>query len=190
MVKLIIIEYVKKEIKNDLAKEQIKGFNNDDITENQRDLLLLVGLHAALYGRKQVQPGAKTWKITLTDAFKFMILHCKTENALDLEIEKRRKQVQDHKATLQPLIAVFGNSLETVNDKFCIIFENIKYYTTNLYDALVKLLKIFEVFDLAFPGPSYNVYQLLNIIVLGLKLDSANSKILSLVSSINNQFES
>lgn len=147
--------------------------------------MILVGLHAALYSRQQVHPAAKLWKVTLPEAYKFMVLHCKTENSLDIEIEKRRKLVTEKKATFQPLIAVFGDTFETLIDKFCIIFEDIKYYSGNFITALITLLKIYEVFGLAFPGPSTIVHQFLRALLLGLQNNRVHSKVLNLVKLLN-----
>lgn len=147
--------------------------------------MILVGLHAAFYSRKQVQPAAKLWKVTLPDAYKFMVLHCKTENSLDIEIEKRRKLVFEKKATFQPLIAVFGDTLDTLIDKFCVVFEDFKYYSGNFISSLVTLLKLYEVFGLAFPGPSVNVHQFLRVLLLGLQSNLVHSKVLNLVKLLS-----
>lgn len=158
--------------------------SSEEISFNQRSVLVIVALHAALYSRKQVQPATKLWRVNLPDAYKFLILHCKTENALDIEIEKRRNLLNQNKATLQPVIAVFGDSLSSVIDKFCIVFEDIKYYSTSFIKALGVLLKIYELFDLAFPGPSANVLHFLSKFLLDVHLSGADSKVLNLVKNI------
>jgi hypothetical protein len=182
-----LVQYIGREVKNEIGKDQLKEIASKEISVNQRNVLIIVGLHAALFSRKQVQPSAKQWKITLPEAHKFMILHCKTENSLDIEIEKRRKVMIENKATFQPMIAVFGDSLSSSGDKFCIIFDDIKYFSTDFINALTTLLKIYELFGLAFPGPSINVFHFLRSILLGINTRQADSKVLNLYKIISNE---
>lgn len=182
-----LIQHIQTETKNEIAKHLIKDFQSGTLTENQRNVLIVVGLHGTLYTRKQVQASAKNWKITLPESFTFMILHCKTENSLDIEIEKRRKLVMDNKATFQPMIAVFGDSLSSVIDKFCIVFDDIKYFSSDFIISLATLLKIYELFGLAFPGPSTNVFHYLQHLLLSSSTKFMDSKVHNLIKFISSE---
>jgi len=71
-----LMRYVKEEVKNDNIKDQIiKLHDGSQLSDNQRVLLIIAGLHGALFSRKSVQ-GSIKWKITIPDSIKFMIMHC------------------------------------------------------------------------------------------------------------------
>lgn len=174
-------------MKNETTKEQIAKLGSSQITENQQTLLMLFGLHASLYSRKAVQESAKAWKINLTDAHKFTFLHCKTEENLELNMNARRSHLHKNNASFLPTIAVFGDCLDSIIDKCFIVYKDIKYEFNNLFEAVDKLLKMYDVLEIPCPGPSNNLFQFMRIILYDFDSTQADSKILSLVKIVQNE---
>jgi len=97
-----------------------------------------------------------------------MIIFFSERGGLDTRIDKKRKEAEQRKMTLQPfLLFVGGNSTEFID--FYMIVNDVKYQFLNAQEAFKFLLQLFFTVDVQYPDSSAHIYAVMQVLCFDLK---------------------
>ena len=106
----------------------------------------------------------------------YQIFICSYQNVSDIEnrIEERKLQLAAAKQTLQPTLVFVGNysSIATC----MVVFDCIRYYLTNVIDAVELALYTFFALDIQYPSDSEQLWLFLQQAVGGIKVPGDGRK--------------
>lgn len=163
----------------------------NDVSNNRKILAILLGLSCHLHGTKHSFGEKKNiYKPTIYDTFNSLILIISQESQLDVEWKKYSDELKEKNLTQQAIIIAFGNSVEDISNKFCIVVEDMKFMfngSNSLLRALESCLKIYHVFDLEYPTISHSLYSFLSTKFLEIQSKkSTSNKVTRLLNSFAN----
>ncbi|KAG5677128.1 hypothetical protein PVAND_006910 [Polypedilum vanderplanki] len=99
------------------------------------------------------------------------VLRCSSENLFQLNISEWQQRFSQYSITMQAFIVCFGESFENLEDKFLVCLDDIIYTFEGeaaLISAIDTLLKVYHVFDIAYPIINQQVYEFMSAKFLGI----------------------
>lgn len=92
----------------------------------------------------------KLIKYSIKDSQDKFIIHIKSAQFVNTEVDKIEENCMEAKTTLQPLIIVVGCDMISLTD-FYVYYRPVMYKFQSFLKALDCLFKIYQVFHLAYP---------------------------------------
>lgn len=154
-----LIEILKSNVQNSFVKQKL--LEVEKLDDDSKMAVILLGLRAALYGSTATKSNEQNSKASIMSSLKSMLILSASEMAMITDIAIWKENIRGKGTTLQPVMMSTGNAIDSIQGNSTIYFEGIFYKFSSLQLALEMLIKIYEVFNLAFPKSNKNVYQFL-----------------------------
>ncbi|KAG5685150.1 hypothetical protein PVAND_014342 [Polypedilum vanderplanki] len=141
------------------------------LSTNQKAVKTLISISDFLYGPPLLRGSDKSYRASKSDALKFLLFRCLSENLFQLNITEWQQHLSQYSITKQAFIVCFGESFENLEDKFLVCLDDIIYTFEGeaaLLSAIDTLLKIYYVFDIAYPIINQQVYEFMSAKFLGI----------------------
>lgn len=187
----ITIEILKKSLTQEAFASKIAKIG--DMSRNQSLATILLGLHYLLSGDK-ISYGDKkkiVYKPTVYDSFGFILLLVGDENSVELEYNNWTRKNIEKSLKPQAVIIGFGGSIEKLQDRFCLILEDMKYLFDGenaLLYALERLLQIYHVFNIEYPTLNCSVHVFLSIKYLNITDRKSKNGVRSKIARLLNEY--
>jgi hypothetical protein len=184
-----LVEILSQNVKNSTMVKKLKNLKT--LTGNQTVATILLGLHHALFSSGVHLQGKNSYKATIAETFKFFLFLTRDESTKETDLIIWRQDIATRKLKQQAIIVGFGSGTDDVNDKFCVIFEDLQYTfdsADSLIMAMALVLKIYSVFNVSYPVLNHPVFSFLAQKYLDVN-EPANKKGSGKLSQIMNSFK-
>jgi hypothetical protein len=136
----------------------------ESMNEDKKDILLLFGLCAALYGHSACSYTENNKKVrynfTVEDCQGAFLTFVPTPSVIEETFNKKIDAYYKLGLTIQPFIYTVGTSIVNCSEYF-VFMDNMSYKFTTFFDAIFCLVRIYFVFNLNFPKYCAKVFEFL-----------------------------
>lgn len=122
---------------------------------------------------------SKIWKPSIPDGIKGVFLEIGDINNLTKKYEEFCKDSHSLIGSTPPVIGI------TNDKKYFVIVEGIYYPTTTIRDSVQTLLKIFYVYNLAYPNQSIDFYHFIQEYFYEIEAKDKSSEVSSLINQLS-----
>ncbi|XP_067207639.1 uncharacterized protein [Linepithema humile] len=180
-------DLMKIEIKDNAAKELLETLSFPTVSEEERNLKLLLLLPALCPPVCKIKKSKTIWKPTIEEAQASFILHVKTPGDIDKALTGMRDKYANFGVQLQPLIIAVGPTLSEVTGYYVNI-DDTRYRFPSILAAVDLCFKSFHVLHAKYPKPSEPIWLFIQKIVYSFTTpwDKKLPCVATLVSTVQN----
>lgn len=155
---------------------------------DSRDCIITLLLNAIIIPASRINSSGQSKKVTIKESMDCMVLHIKSVDDFEIQIEDIRTRYITEKNTLQPLIIVIGENLSDLQ-QFFVYVDGAKLKFSSFLSAIDCCFKIFHVLHLDYPRHCEGVYTFIQkyFYEITTTSDKVSPKISGLISYFNSQ---